>query len=226
MSKKDQVDHLLQSGALVEEICTRLQVSSGYVYKRRAALNQAKPHDPVPTKTLIASYQELQSTYAVAERHGLSQTSVYRRLAKAGVSLPSQGRHRKPRGPASHMYKDGLGKVRRKDRRTALHLQVAALCLGFPVPEGWIVHHMDEDPTNNHPSNLWVFQRQADHATYHQKLLANQRAGRAVDASLLASETGGLKLPLPSDLRRFELGIDPSAPSETLWSMVADLQAS
>lgn len=75
------------------------------------------------------------------------------------------------------------GKARRYVRTIACtsgraeyeHRTVARDILGRVVDYDWNVHHVDEDPTNNDPSNLEVLSR-ADHATEHvQNLLENQR---------------------------------------------------
>lgn len=48
-----------------------------------------------------------------------------------------------------------------------------------------VVHHVDEDITNDHPDNLRVFANQAEHARFHGRqrspeAMANMRAGRNV----------------------------------------------
>lgn len=47
---------------------------------------------------------------------------------------------------------------------------VAELKLGRPVAPGEIVHHKDEDPSNDHPDNLEVLASQAEHARLHSSL--------------------------------------------------------
>ena len=44
------------------------------------------------------------------------------------------------------------------------HRAVAAWRLGRPLRPGEIVHHLDGDPTNNHPDNLVVVPSQRLHA--------------------------------------------------------------
>jgi len=39
--------------------------------------------------------------------------------------------------------------------------------LGFPLPEGLIVHHEDGDHRNFNLSNLWVFPSHSEHLKYH-----------------------------------------------------------
>lgn len=223
MTRLEEIGERLLEGKAPCDIALEFGVSLQYIHKCKWKLGLTNPIEPTPIEPLIASYQELQSTYAVAEKHNMSQPAVYRRLKAAGVDLPERGRARKPRGEESHTYKDGKGKDRSIERRKyQVHLQVAALCLGFPLPKGWVVHHHDEDPTNNHWTNLWVFPDAHSHGVYHQRLLALRRVNPEVDANQLALENGGLRLPPPRDPDLFELYIDPSVPLETIWSRLGD----
>ena len=47
------------------------------------------------------------------------------------------------------------------------HVLVMEKILGRYLLDGEVVHHNDENKSNNKPSNLIVFQTQADHARYH-----------------------------------------------------------
>src|SRR3990167_5515273 len=60
--------------------------------------------------------------------------------------------------------------------RTYEHILVAEKALGRRLPPGAIVHHVDEDPTNNAPTNLVILQSQAEHLALHARLRI-QRAG-------------------------------------------------
>lgn len=61
----------------------------------------------------------------------------------------------------SHSYK------RRWDARTRElyyeHRALAAWRLGRPLRPGEVVHHIDGDPSNNHPDNLQVLASQRHH---------------------------------------------------------------
>jgi len=41
--------------------------------------------------------------------------------------------------------------------------------IGRPVSKGEVIHHEDEDPRNDNPSNLRLFSSQREHAAYHQQ---------------------------------------------------------
>lgn len=53
------------------------------------------------------------------------------------------------------------------------HRVVAEQMLGRPLKKGEVVHHIDNDKTNNHPLNLMVFASQAEHARYHYNEIHN-----------------------------------------------------
>lgn len=58
-------------------------------------------------------------------------------------------RHRK-RG--RYRYKQ----ARLNGKRISLHRKIATLAFGKPLPPGVVVHHIDLDRSNNHPTNLVV----------------------------------------------------------------------
>lgn len=54
-----------------------------------------------------------------------------------------------------------------KTGRVHTHRVVAEAVLGRPLAENEVVHHIDSDKQNNHPSNLAVFPNQSYHARCH-----------------------------------------------------------
>ena len=70
---------------------------------------------------------------------------------------------------------DAIAPTRRyvweRGTRTNQHVGVVEAILGYKLPKGVIVHHVDNDGTNNHPSNLVVCPSQK----YHLLLHARQR---------------------------------------------------
>jgi endogenous inhibitor of DNA gyrase (YacG/DUF329 family) len=51
-----------------------------------------------------------------------------------------------------------------------IHRIVAQEMAGRPLREGEVVHHIDGNPHNSEPSNLFLFKSQADHVAYHAQL--------------------------------------------------------
>lgn len=49
--------------------------------------------------------------------------------------------------------------------------------LGKPLPSGAVVHHWDEDRTNNLPTNLAVFPDEAYHNLIHMRMEAQKACG-------------------------------------------------
>jgi hypothetical protein len=62
------------------------------------------------------------------------------------------------------------------------HVLVVERALGRYLPSNCLVHHVDEDPGNNEPSNLVVCPSQAYHKLLHQRATALDACG---DASAL-----------------------------------------
>lgn len=64
-------------------------------------------------------------------------------------------------------------------RQVREHVKVVELVLGKPLPAGAIVHHWDENPRNNTPSNLAVFPSEAYHKLIHRRTQAYAASGNA-----------------------------------------------
>lgn len=57
------------------------------------------------------------------------------------------------------------------------HIDVAERALGKPLPFGAIVHHVDENRSNNDPSNLVICPSRAYHALIHRRMRALAACG-------------------------------------------------
>ena len=64
----------------------------------------------------------------------------------------------------------GDGKTYTKTYGRHTHRVVAEQILGRPLRKGEVVHHIDGDKRNNDPSNIRVFESQAEHAKFHAEL--------------------------------------------------------
>lgn len=63
--------------------------------------------------------------------------------------------------------------------RIRAHTLVAEAALGKRLPPGACVHHVDEDRTNNEPSNIVICQDNAYHRTLHRRMRAKRITGNA-----------------------------------------------
>lgn len=72
------------------------------------------------------------------------------------------------------------------------HIKVAEKVLGKKLPKGAVVHHVDEDPTNNTPTNLVVCPSRAYHRLLHARLRI-QNAGGHPDKDKVCGECRELK---------------------------------
>lgn len=57
------------------------------------------------------------------------------------------------------------------------HILVAEDALGHYLPEGAVVHHVDEDTKNNDPSNLVICQNDTYHKLIHVRMRAFKACG-------------------------------------------------
>lgn len=59
------------------------------------------------------------------------------------------------------------------------HQVVASAALGRAIPPGVVVHHHNDDPLDNRPSNLVICHDQAYHMLLHQRTRALRASGNA-----------------------------------------------
>lgn len=78
-------------------------------------------------------------------------------------------------------YKDtrGYRHITKDGKRKPEHVWVAESVLGGPLPPGAVVHHIDENPSNNDPSNLVICPSREYHALIHQRMRALAACGHA-----------------------------------------------
>lgn len=159
---------------------------------------------------LICSPVELPPDYGLC-RCGCGQTTriATRNRARgghrAGYPIPYVAGHHTPKGPLSPSWKGG-----RRTRATYIqvrmpehpradstgyvdeHQLVAERALGKPLPEGTIVHHVNDDPHDNRNKNLVICQDQAYHLLLHQRARV-VRAGGDPDTEAYCSECRNTK---------------------------------
>lgn len=164
-------------------------------------------HD-LPLDEITTRYLAGESAREIAESFGVDSEVVRKRLARHGVK-------RRIGGAAKEKHPNWKGGRPSVEIYRRLSHEVAAICLGRPVPKGWIIHHVDENYANNDPSNLVLFRTQSEHFRFHRLLSKLQRQDPTVDTSRLALENGALALPPPPRPIEFGPDIDWLYPSET-----------
>lgn len=50
------------------------------------------------------------------------------------------------------------------------HIVVMEKLLGRPLKDGEVIHHINEDKTDNRPENLMLFESHSEHMKYHWAL--------------------------------------------------------
>lgn len=150
----------------------------------------------LPMDKLAERYLDGETCGDIAVDYGLRPSRIRRRLISHGVEIRSAAES-VPRGEKNIFYKDGRSAEREHPKTTAWRHEarcIAEACLGRELPSGWVVHHMDENIQNSQVENLWLFPDHRSHARYHTRRLSRQHRGIAVDATLLALESGGQAL--------------------------------
>lgn len=74
------------------------------------------------------------------------------------------------------------------------HILVAERALGKALPRGVVIHHVDEDRTNNAPSNLVVCENSAYHSFLHARARAYRATGNAKSQHCVFCKQWGLNL--------------------------------
>lgn len=123
---------------------------------------------------LMMTLKQLEE-YSEASANTIKQRIyLYGLSVKDAVENPLKGKHRKVLHPDGYIYSCG----KRTDRGRE-HVLVAERALGKKLPKGAVVHHIDENRSNNHPSNLCIFPSRAYHALIHARMNALAVSGNA-----------------------------------------------
>lgn len=107
-------------------------------------------------------------------------------LKKRGAQEGAENRQYKARS-------EEFSKIR--DQGKYWSRQIVKTSLGCEPPEGYVIHHMDENPLNQSITNLWLFPDTQKHSLYHQQQLENLSSGALKAPSQLALENDALWLP-------------------------------
>jgi predicted transcriptional regulator len=193
------------------------QSAVGKVLRRKGihvGRGNRKPNPPLPIDEIAKRYLNGETCRQLGKAFGVQSELIRRRLRRAKVSRRVGG----AKAEKNYQWKGGKKGTMHEFRRQAY--EVAAICLGRPLPRAWVIHHLDEDPTNNDPSNLVLFRSQRLHCAYHQQLLRLQIAGQPGGAIQLALESGAVALPPPPVPIVFSQDKDPHDLYESLRKTV------
>lgn len=164
----------------------------------------------LPMDVVVRHYKDGMSTIDLGRLYGVDAEVIRRRMIRHDRTLQM----RKPgnaSGQKNSQWKGGKSQIEWSDCRKFAR-RIAEFCLNRRLELGETVHHHDEVPANNHPSNLWIFPSHESHLRYHQQLIKNRYAICSEEANLLALEIGGLRLPIPFDLTPLSLDKDQLSP--------------
>ena len=135
----------------------------------------------LPVDELVARYEAGESTRALGRAHGVSGPTVSRRLHAAGVEMRSvgappgnnyhHGKHRRG-GPLHTDRKGYLRTYDREGKKCAVHRACWEAHHG-PIPEGHVVHHVNEDRVDNRVENLDCMP-DAEHGQLHARSAARE----------------------------------------------------
>ena len=112
----------------------------------------------LPEAEMAARYEADESTPALGRAYGVSPGTIWRHLRAAGVKLrpcgaaPGNKYGRKRGGPLSINH-GRLGTRDREGKPQYIHRGCWEACCG-PVPDDYVVHHIDGDRMNNEIENL------------------------------------------------------------------------
>jgi hypothetical protein len=193
--------HLWERTRNIREIARQLGAPYKSIlrYTERLGIRPGKGGTPRPPslkfdiELVRRMYNSGYSTVQIGEHLGVSSEVVRRRMERHGIPRRDKNLCR-ARGENNSQWKGGKSKMNKYRRES---YEVVAICLGRPLPPGWVIHHLDENHKNNDPSNICLFESQAVHCRFHQQLLALQLEGNSGEAIQMALENGARWLPPP-----------------------------
>jgi hypothetical protein len=164
----------------------------------------------LPMADVVRQYKDGMSTIDLGRLYGVDPEVIRRRMIRHDKTLQMRGAGNAS-GAKNSQWKGGKSQIEWSDCRKFAR-RIAEFCLSRRLESDEVVHHHDEVPANNHPSNLWVFPSPQSHLRYHQQLIKSRYAICSEEANLLALESGGLRLPIPFDLTPLSLDKDQLSP--------------
>ena len=216
---REEIRQLWEKTGDLKEIERSLEIPHSYLQRILKELGIKVHYDgpnkyDLPMDELAERYMNGETCGEIARSLGIPSERIRRRLIIHGVKIRSAAES-VPRGKKNVFYKNGEGDKKPMHYYRRQSYEVAAICLGQPLPRGCIIHHLDENAENNHPENLALFYSASDHTKHHMRLLRLLRKGKQVDATQLALESGAVRLPQPPARILLESDTDGLDPSST-----------
>ncbi len=78
-------------------------------------------------------------------------------------------------------HKPFTGAPRNENR----YRKLVAKVLGRPLMAGWQVHHINENPSDDRPENLFIFRNRAAHKRWHNYIWRHKLPGTILESNLL-----------------------------------------
>ena len=188
---------------------------------RGSRARHPRPKISIGWEQVVPPYREGKLCREIAAPLGVSEESVRRALAYFEEPRRPRGAGAIPK-EKNNFWRGGKGEYQAQKYWAR---KIATYCYG-ELPPGSVVHHVDEDPHNNEPSNLRLFLSAKDHLRVHYLLAQLPQPVSLEVASRVASENGGLELQRPPALDGWLLDRVPPVlsgspgkrmPSPTAW---------
>ena len=126
----------------------------------------------LPQNEISRRYRTGEPTRQLGRAYGVSDKLIGRRLAEVGVTMRPAGWQRggknpmrRPGGPLFDYAGGYLGTMDRKGRKCLIHRAYWEARNGM-IPNGWVVHHANDDKQDNAIDNLVCMSR-AQHVALH-----------------------------------------------------------
>lgn len=139
-----------------------------------------------------------------AKKAGREKTGKYTAYNKGGVKNPNSilkgSTYKNTHGYLETYLGLNHGFGNRKDKFVLQHRLIAELKIGRKLLKGELVHHVDNNRTNNQPDNLYVCPNISTHRKIHSNL--EDIAFKLVEAGIIKfnSETGEYSMPVLEEI--------------------------
>lgn len=131
--------------------------------KGREPRNKVK----IAKRDLESAYTETKSVYKVAQKFGVSKTTILRKLKQHGISIGKNSGRPKMKDNRHTQHKKRYPVRIVNGRRIALHRYIMEKEIGRELKTEETVHHIDMNTSNNTIENLYLFKNESKHMIAH-----------------------------------------------------------